>query len=235
MSSGDRWNEDYSDPESEILSLSVANSGGSFDAFMKTMVSERPAGTLCRYNSGETQALGMLVAAATKRSLADYMEEKLFQPLGMEHPGHWIVDVHNREMAYAGLLMTARDFAKFGELYRCQGNWQGQQIVPADYVAASTRADAPHTQPGQPFVGGHVFGPGYGSQWWLPAAGNNTFAAIGVYNQFIFVDPNNETVIVKLSANPAYGTTAEEADNKDNENLAALHAISEHFASMDWA
>ncbi len=67
----------------------------------------------------------------------------------------------------------------------------------------------------------------------LKAAGANTFAAIGVYNQFIFVDPERETVIVKLSANLAYGTTNLEEDNKDNENLAALLAISEHIAETN--
>ena len=233
MSSGARWNEDYSDPESEIFRLSVAGNGGSFDEFMRTMVAEREAGTLCRYNSADTQALAMLIAEATGRSLTDYMQEKLFQPLGMEQAGYWIVDVHGREMAYAGLLMTARDFAKFGELYRLKGSWQGQQIVPADYVSASTQPQSPHTQPNKPVVGDHVLGPGYGYQWWIPAAGANTFAAIGVYNQFIFVDPERETVIVKLSANPAYGTTNLEEDNKDNENLAALLAISEHIAETN--
>ena len=231
MSSGAKWNEDYSDPDSEVFRLSVANSGGSFDEFMQTMVSEREAGTFCRYNSADTQALGMLIAEATNRSLTEYMQEKLFQPLGMEYAAHWITDVHGREMAYAGLLMTAVDFAKLGELYRLQGVWQGKQLVPADYVSASTQATSPHTQPSQPFVGGHAFGPGYGYQWWIPGVEENTFAAIGVYNQFIFVDPDRETVIVKLSANPAYGTSDKEEDNKDNENLAALLAISKHCRS----
>ena len=230
MSSGARWNEDYSDPESEIFRLSVANSGGSFDEFMQTMTAEREAGAFCRYNSADTQALGMLIAGATNLSLTQYMQEKLFTPLGMAHPAHWITDIHGREMAYAGLLMTAIDFAKFGELYRLGGIWQGERIIPAEYVAASTRAESPHTQPNEPFVGDHVFGPGYGYQWWIPEGGKNTFAAIGVYNQFIFVDPDRETVIVKLSANPAYGTTDREEENKDNENLAALLAISEHVS-----
>jgi len=231
MSSGAKWNEDYSDPDSEVFRLSVANSGGSFDEFMQTMVSEREAGTFCRYNSADTQALGLLIAEATNRSLTEYMQEKLFQPLGIEYAAHWITDVHGREMAYAGLLMTAVDFAKLGELYRLQGVWQGKQLVPADYVSASTQATSPHTQPSQPFVGGHAFGPGYGYQWWIPGVEENTFAAIGVYNQFIFVDPDRETVIVKLSANPAYGTSDKEEDNKDNENLAALLAISKHCGS----
>jgi len=72
------------------------------------------------------------------------------------------------------------------------------------------------------------FGPGYGYQWWLPDGGLGDYSAIGVYNQFIYVDPAHETVIVKLSANPAYGTTTREEDNKDLENIAALGAISQY-------
>lgn len=227
MSSGARWNEDYSDPQSEIFRLSVALGGDStFDAFMAAMPRARPPGTVCMYNSADTQALGMLIASATGRSLTDYMQEKLCEPLGMEAPSYWLTDGAGREMAYAGLLMTARDFAKLGELYRNHGRWQGRPIVPADYVHASVRADAPHLQPGGPIVSDHSFGPGYGYQWWLPAGGLGEYSAIGVYNQFVYVDPLNETVIVKLSANPAYGMSTKEDDNKDLENLAALRAIS---------
>lgn len=230
MSSGARWYEDYSDPSSEIFRLSEAmGGGGSFDAFMKTMVRERSPGTLCLYDSADTQALGMLVAAATDRSISGYMQEKLSEPLGMESSGYWIIDSAGREMAYGGLLLTARDFAKLGELYRCNGKWRNRQLIPAEYVAASTRADAPHLQPGAPQVSGHAFGPGYGYQWWLPQGDQGDYCAIGVYNQYVYVDPARGTVIVKLSANPAYGTTSDEAINKDVENIEALRAISRQF------
>ena len=106
----------------------------------------------------------------------------------------------------------------------------GVKDVPAAYVEASLQADGPHVQPGGPTVGDHVFGPGYGYQWWLPAGDFGDYSAIGVYNQYIYVDPNRDTVIVKLSANPAYGTTTREEDNKDLENLSALRAISQHCA-----
>ncbi len=231
MSSGARWNEDYSDPESEIFRLSEAlGPGGSFDRFMAAMPRARTPGTFCMYNSADTQALGMLVAGATGRLIADYMREKLSDPLGMESPGYWIVDSAGREMAYAGLLLTARDFAKLGELYRLGGAWNGRQLVPADYVSASIRPDAPHVAPGGPWVGDHVFGPGYGYQWWLPAGDEGDFSAIGVYNQYVYVDPARGVVIVKLSANPAYGTTPLENTNKDLENIAALRAISRHVS-----
>ena len=230
MSSGARWNEDYSDKDSEIFRLTQATGpGGSFDKFMATMPRDAEPGTRCMYNSADTQALGMLIDGATGVSLTEYMQEKLYTPLGMESPGHWVIDSVGREMAYAGLLMTARDFAKLGELYRNDGSWQGQQIVPNDYVGASIRADAPHVQPGEPIVGAHSFGLGYGYQWWLPAGDYGDYSAIGVYNQYIYVDPIRDTVIVKLSANPAYGTTTREQDNKDLENIAVLQAISQRF------
>ena len=229
MSSGARWNEDYSDRTSEIYRLSAASGeGGSFDQFMAEMRREATPGTRCMYNSADTQALGMLVAFATGHSITDYMQDKLYTPLGMESPGYWLIDSRGREAAFAGLLMTARDFTKFGECYRCGGNWQGQQLIPADYVEVSVQADAPHVQPGGPIVGDHAFGPGYGYQWWLPDGGLGDYSAIGVYNQYIYVDPVRETVIIKLSANPAYGTTTRESDNKDLENIAVLRAISQH-------
>jgi len=227
MSSGARFNEDYSDPDSEIFRLSAAMApGGSLDDFVASLEREVAPGTRCMYSSADTQALAMLIVGATGRSLTDYMQEKLYTPLGMESPGFWMTDSQGREMSYAGLLMTARDFAKLGELYRNGGNWGGRQLVPADYVADSVRADAPHVQPGGPIVSDHAFGPGYGYQWWLPAGDLGEFSAIGVYNQYVYVDPARETVIVKLSANPAYGTSTREADNRDLENLAALRSIS---------
>ncbi|MEZ5595223.1 MAG: serine hydrolase [Pseudomonadales bacterium] len=229
MSSGVLFSENYSDLASEIHRLGAAvGPGGSVDEFMVSLKRAHEPGTRCVYCSTDTQALGMLLAAATGRSLTEYTQEKLYTPLGMESPGFWLTDSQGRELAFMGLLMTARDFAKFGELYRKGGTWNGQQLVPAEYVKHSTRADGDHVQPGGPVVGDHVFGPGYGYQWWLPEGDNGDYSAIGVYNQYIYVDPKRNTVIVKLSANPAYGTTTREQDNKDLENIALLQAISRH-------
>ena len=230
MSSGARWNEDYTDPNSEIGRMSAAlAAGGSYDEFMTTMVRETAPGTLCQYDSADTQALGMLLTAATGRSITEYMQEKLTDPLGMESAGYWLVDSKGMEMAFAGLLMTARDFAKLGEMYRNGGVWGGRQIVPADYVAASIRSDAPHLAPGKPLVGGHAFPLGYGYQWWLPDGDHGEFSAIGVYNQYVYVDPSRGVVIVKLSANPAYGTSHRDEDNKDAENIYGFRAICRQF------
>ncbi|MBR1177137.1 serine hydrolase [Bradyrhizobium sp. KB893862 SZCCT0404] len=230
MSSGARWNEDYSDPNSEIFRLGMASMpGGSLDAFVPTLVNEAKPGTICRYNSAETQALGMLLVAATGRSISDYMQEKLCEPLGMESSSFWLVDGQGREMVYACLNMTARDFAKLGELYRNKGLWGDRRIVSADWVAASTKVAAPHLQAGRTIVGDHAFPLGYGYQWWLPPGDRGEFSAIGVYNQYVYVDPSRGVVAVKLSANPAYGTSTREEDNKDYENIEALRAIARRF------
>jgi CubicO group peptidase (beta-lactamase class C family) len=230
MSSGARWYEDYNDPKSEIFRLSAAmNAGGSFDEFMSTMERETTPGTLCKYNSADTQALGMLLAGATGRSITDFMQEKLVEPLGMESSSYWMDDSRGSEMVAGGLLMTARDFAKLGELYRNGGVWGGQQIVPAAFVAASIKPDGPHLAPGKPIVADHPLPLGYGHQWWIPKGNRGEFTGIGVYNQYVFVDPSRGVVIVKLSANPLYGTSKGEETNKDVENICAIRAIAGQF------
>ena len=138
MSSGAAWNEDYSDPDSEVLRMGkIMALGGSLDEFITTLERDRKPGTFNQYNSADTQVLGALLVKATGRTMTDYMQEKIWQPLGMENSGYWIVDDYNMEMAFAGLNVTARDYAKLGELYRNLGNWHGKQIVSADWIKAS--------------------------------------------------------------------------------------------------
>ncbi|WP_229707804.1 serine hydrolase [Tistrella bauzanensis] len=231
MSSGARWNEDYNDNQSDVHRLGTAMSGdGSLDRFVAEMVAENPPGTICRYNSGDTQALGALLIRATGRSITDYMQEKLVEPLGMTHAGHWLIDPAGVEMAFAGLNLTARDFARLGELYRNGGVWQGRQIVPADWVRASVTVTAPHLAPGRPHIASGTSGHGYGYQWWLPAGNRGEFSATGIYNQFVYVDPSRGVTIVKLSANRRYGTSMDEATNRGMETIAWLRAIA---ASLD--
>ncbi|MEO0962365.1 MAG: serine hydrolase [Pseudomonadota bacterium] len=226
MSSGARWSEDYSDPDADVHKLSAVMAGAStLDDFVAGMQNERAAGSLCQYNSADTQALGMLLASATGRDIAEYMQQKLCAPLGMTSPSYWLLDMAGRELALGGLCMTARDFAKIGELFRNKGRFGNHQIVPADWVASSTTPTGKHQQAGKVIVGGHVLPLGYGDQWWVPAGDRGEFSAIGVYNQFVFVDPSRHAVIVKLSANRAYGTSPDEAVNREMETVEFLRAV----------
>lgn len=226
MSSGARWNEDYADPDSDIHRFGAAMSGElTLDEFVHGMENEHPPGSLCRYNSADTQALGMMLSGAVGRPVADYMKDKLVDPLGFESEGYWLTDSAGVEMTAGGLMLTPHDFAKLGELFRRTGDWMGEQIVSADWVAAATRADKPHTQPGKTVIAGHTLPTGYGYQWWLQPGDRGDFQAIGIYNQYIHVDPLTESVIVKLSANRTYGTASTEEADLEGANDAFFRGV----------
>jgi len=231
MSSGARWHEDYSDPESDIVRLGEASAGagGGLNAFVATMSCDVPPDTLCRYNSADTQALTALLRSATGQSLAAFMQSRLVEPLGFTSPGAWLVDPQGVELGFGGLALTARDYARIGELYRNGGRVDGQQVVAAEWVAASITASAPHLQSGRVLVGGHTTFEGYGYQWWLPPGDRGEFEAVGVYNQFVYVDPTSGVTIVKLSANRTYGMTEDEPENREEETTAFLRAVARQF------
>jgi len=226
MSSGARWNEDYSDPEADIHKVSAVMAGMStLDEFIASMVKEVEPGTRCLYNSADTQALGMMLSAASGMPLAQYMQEKLCEPLGFEFESKWVTDKVGTPLALGGLHMTARDFAKLGLMALNKGRVGDTQLVPEAWIEAATKANKPHTQPGHVLVGTHAFPFGYGYQWWIMPDGSGDFSAIGVYNQFVYISPATNTVVVKLSANPKYGTSDVESDNKDHENAAFIKAV----------
>lgn len=218
MSSGARWNEDYSDPNSDVGEYGrVMASGGSLDAFAAACVNERPPGTYLRYNSTDTHVLGMVLRGAIGASLAEYLRDKLWQPLGMEADGFWMVDGTGAEMAGVGLSAVLRDFARLGCCYLNGGAWNGAQVVPEAWVQASVTPDAAHLMPGpRPSADLPM---GYGYQWWAPD-NSGAYSAIGVYNQFVWVDPATRTVIAKTSAFRRFSSN----------RAAESFRIADHFA-----
>lgn len=228
MSSGIAWNEDYSDPEAQIHDLIRAMSGkGTFNELLRTPDRAFEPGTMWRYCSADTQALGSLIQHATGQSLSAYFAEKLAHPLGFEASSHWITDREGTEMACGGLLMVPRDYARFGELCRNHGRFGDIEIIPEAYLREATLPATAHTRPGAQPSEGMSIPIGYGLHWWLPWADRTQFAAIGIYNQYILVEPQCQTVIVKLSANPRYGTTSDDQSSRSSETLTFLRALSE--------
>lgn len=226
MSSGARWTEDYNDPDSDIMRyIEAFGSGASLDQFTASLVRERVPGTYHYYNSTDTQALGMLLVRATQKSLAEYAQEVLWQPLGMQDNAFWICDDLGMEMAAGGLQVTARDYAKLGLLYLNKGLWQNIQVIPEAWVINSVTPDADHLIPDK----NAELPLGYGHHWWIPAGDQGEFAAIGVYNQFIYINPSHDLVIVKLSANRAYGTTGKQDTYREVESLEYFRAIAKEL------
>ena len=223
MSSGASWNEDYSDPNSDInRSVRIFALGGSLDEFTASLKNEKKPGTFNRYNSTDTQVLGMLLREATGISVTQYMQKMLWDPIGAEDNAYWLLDSENMEVAYGGFNATARDYAKLGELYRLEGNINGTQIIPSNWIQASITPDAAHLMPGENALSDYPLG--YGYQWWIPDDSGD-FMAIGVYNQFIYVSPQNNVVAVQLSANNIYGTNEELSTLSEFESISFLKAI----------
>ncbi len=223
MSSGIRWNEDYGDPESDMRRVGIAMLlGSSYDRLVASMVRENEPGTYRRYTGMDTQALTYLVAEATGRSLPDYLEDRLWKPLGAEHDAFWTTDRHGRALGLGGLNATARDFARIGELYRRGGNWDSDQILPEAWVRASINADELHLRPGENPLSAHRLG--YGYQWWIPND-RGDFVGLGIYNQFIYVSPESKMVIVKLSCNRFYASEDNPRAYRELETFALFDAI----------
>jgi CubicO group peptidase (beta-lactamase class C family) len=223
MSSGVRWKEDYSDPNSDVGAFGrVMASGGSLDAFAAGCVRGCEPGTFNRYNSTDTHVLGMVVRGATGRALTDYLRDQLWTPLGMEADGFMVVDATGAEMAMGGLNAVLRDYARLGCCYLNGGAWNGAQIVPANWVRASVTPDAPHLMPGpRPNA---ALPMGYGYQWWVPDD-SGAFCAMGVYNQFVWVDPATRTVIAKSSAFRRYGSSPRLEDYRVGDHFGFFGAI----------
>jgi hypothetical protein len=203
MSSGIQFNEDYGDFNSDINRMGrVFAMNTPMQDFILTLKNERPSGQFRHYVSMDSQVLGMLVSKTTGKTLSEYLEENIWKKAGMESDAYWLLDSSGMELAFGTLNVTLRDFARFGMIYRDQGRMMNQQLVPANWVKASVTPDAPHLMPGKNSASNSILG--YGYQWWIPAEPDGDFFAIGVYNQFLYVNPRRGIIIAKTSAYPDY-------------------------------
>jgi len=198
MSSGVRFNETYTDPQSDINKMGALTQQMSYIEYINTLGRDHAPGTFNHYASINTQLLGILLVEVSGKTLTEYMQEELWQPLGMEQAGRWTLDEQGYELAMGGLAASARDYAKLGLLYLHGGKRGDRQIVSADWVKAAVTPDAPHLQPGDNPASSNPSG--YAYQWWTPRDPDGDFLARGIWGQNIYVHPGNQVVIVKLAA-----------------------------------
>jgi CubicO group peptidase (beta-lactamase class C family) len=196
MSSGVRFTEEYSGTDDIArLAANTYRLVGPGGPSAVTSFNERaaPAGTRFSYSSAETQVLGLVLTRATGRSAAEYLEQKIWQPMGAEADATWLVDNSGQEATYCGLNAVLRDYARLGLLLAHDGNWRGQQIIPSAWLmdATTVRADQPHLRPG---VATPIFG--YGYQTWIVPIERRMFLLWGVRGQRIIVDPRSKLIIV---------------------------------------
>ena len=189
MTSGVKWNEDYTDPKSDVAGMYSRPVPAGMDptvAYMRTLPRDTPPGAKWVYKTGETNLIGVLVSKATKKSLASYLSEKVWQPFGMERDAFWMVDQSGQDIGGCCLSVSLRDYARMGVLVL----GGGKGIVAPGWFAAATSAKADIGRPGF----------GYGYQWWTyPGA---LYGAQGIFGQSILIDPTHRIVIAMSSAWP---------------------------------
>lgn len=195
MTSGVRWNEDYADPNADVAKFNNHKPEDGVDAlvsYMRKLPRDVPAGTRWLYSTGETNLVGILVSQATKKPLADYLAEKVWQPAGMEQQATWLLSKTGKEISGCCIQAATQDFARFGQFILNGAQVNGQSIVPEGWLQEATTRRTTINQPGR----------GYGYQWWTYDDG--TFAARGIFGQGIFIDPQRKIVIAS-NANWAGG------------------------------
>jgi CubicO group peptidase (beta-lactamase class C family) len=190
MTSGVKWNEDYSDPNSDLIRMYAQPLSRGFDmtvSYVRKLPREAPPGTKWVYKTSETNLVGALVAEATRRPLADYLSEKIWRPVGMERDAEWMIDDAGHEQGGCCLAMTMRDFGRFGQFIVDEARINGESITPSGWLSEATRSQVP--------LAGDS---GYGYQWWTHNDG--TFEARGIYGQTLHIDRARLLVMVINSA-----------------------------------
>lgn len=186
MTSGIRFNESYWNPFGDAAKYYY---GRNLRKYLVQIKPEKAPGTNWNYVSGNTQMLGLILERVLKgKTVTDYLQEKIWTPIGMEFPASWSLDRKKGglEKTFCCLNARAYDYAKFGRLYLRKGNWEGKQLLPEDWVVQSTKPDKS--------VGGVSF---YQNQFWIEG-NKGDFYAEGILGQFVYVCPETETIIVRL-------------------------------------
>jgi CubicO group peptidase (beta-lactamase class C family) len=194
MRLGLSWREDGPQPTTEIEMLHQADR---YRFTLSQPIVLKP-GTVFNYNGGGTTLLSRVIAHGTGMSVADYGTEKLFAPLGIDD-FEWVVDYFGVPYGHGGLRFRPRDLAKLGQLILNDGIWDGRQIVPADWLAASFKRG----------ISTGWRGCFYGYQWWLCYAGANdefpVIEAMGLGGNELLVVPQYDLVLAVTRGEYQYG------------------------------
>jgi CubicO group peptidase (beta-lactamase class C family) len=180
MSSGVAWNEDYTDPNSDVVKTANTSSLGLL-RYLADLPKEAPPGTTFNYNTGETNLVGEILRSAVGNNATTYLERKIWQAFGMESDANWILDSPNgQELGGCCISATLRDYARIGIFALRNGQLQdGTQIFPNNWMTNSITPSK-----GAPY---------YGYLWWL--SGPDKYSARGIFGQMIYVQPQSNLVI----------------------------------------
>jgi CubicO group peptidase (beta-lactamase class C family) len=214
MTSGVQWNETYTDPASDrrrMLEAQIGQKPGEILDLMASLPRAAEPGSRWNYSTGETHVAGALVAAATGKHAADYLSEKIWSRVGMESDANWWLESpHGLEVGGSGLSATLRDYARFGLLLLNDGVIDGESILPPGWM---NEASTPKTVNGERVDYGYMLWPLHG----------RSYSAIGIFGQFVFVDPDTNLVVAMWGAQP------KPVDRHGVDEYEFFQALSEYF------
>ena len=185
MSSGLDWDESYSDIFGVTAKSYITSQ---LNDFIKSRSIIEEPGKSFKYYSASTQLLAMTIEKATQKKISTLVQEWFVEPLGFENNALWQIDGNTNKSikAYCCFNSNARDFARFGKLYKDFGKWNGIQILDSSFVAKSINPRFEKS-------------PEYGYGFWLGKInGNNFFAMRGILGQYVIVVPNKNIIVVRL-------------------------------------
>jgi hypothetical protein len=226
------FDEDYADPTGAFAQYGAVfgiglepSTSRDIHQYLGTLHKRGSHGNAFQYVTPNTEVLGWLVRRTTGTTLARALQDTIWSKLGCEHDAYYWLDAAGNEMAGAGLNVTLRDAARFGQMILSGGAFNGQQIVPAASTARILEPGDPapfnryHNDPWYEEIGF-----AYHDQWWTYADPHRLVGGIGIHGQFITLDKATGTVIVKQSSDP-------EADGLSNATHGPqmMYAISNHL------
>ncbi len=212
MTTGIAFTEVYNDPKSDVVAMRRAvgtsppepgTAPTSLLEYLTTVQKLGAHGEAFNYRTVNTDVLAWIVRRVTRQPFAQVLSERLWQPLGAEEDAYITVDRLGIEFAGGGLNTTLRDLARFGEMMRNRGHFNGRQIVQAAVVDEIARGADPakfsrETYPTLP-------GWSYHNQWWVSHDAHGVIMARGIHGQSIYIDPKAEVVVARYASHPVAG------------------------------
>lgn len=232
MTTGLKYSEDYADPTAEVWAHAQAGSPlpkpsgytgpRSYYEFLQTVQPQGRHGEAFGYKTVNTDVLGWVIARVTGRHVAELLSERIWSRLGAEQDAYMTVDSIGTPFAGGGLNTGLRDLARFGEMLRNDGRFNGQQVVPKAVVDEIRQGGdtAAFAQAGYTLLPGWS----YRDMWWVTHNEDGAYTARGVHGQRIYIDPKAEMVIVRYASHPVAGNAA-----NDPTTIPAFEALARYL------
>jgi CubicO group peptidase (beta-lactamase class C family) len=236
MTTALKYSEDYDDPNADVAKWRLAYGGmprpngysgpRSEYEYLATIPKDGEHGVMFHYRSINTTVVGWLISRVTGMPVQRVLEALIWAPLGAEGDAYMQVDSTGTPVAAGGFNARLRDMARFGEMIRLGGRYNGQQIVPAEVVAEIRRGGSRDAFA----AAGYKTLPGwsYHNHWWVSHNDHGAFMARGLHGQAIYIDPKAEMVIARFASHPKSGNV-----NIDPTSLPAYEAIASHLMARN--